>query len=351
MGDLRALLLDDLAMSVWEREWGCRQMILLEAGEWAPAQRWLDTWMGSKEARHVCSEWVASRLKMTPRAVLEVSPCLRAELARKCIEHESGDCACLAAEALGWIAATQWTPRKRLPAFARLAVEHGLPAWVIDARTDLRAGLEQGDFLAGLGFPVGLLARPEAWREFAESDCWERFATRWRQAPFAGQELPSQEARRFVRDTQPAAMALLEQASALILEEQAGAAGQVAGAARSAAEAFLFSMLDARALTRGRFALNVPLSFGFGLRAAEADLAAADVRLAIELDGYYHFRDADAYRRDRRKDALLQEHGWFVLRFLAVDAVRDPGALITRIEETLARRDFARGSAREGAGL
>lgn len=26
-----------------------------------------------------------------------------------------------------------------------------------------------------------------------------------------------------------------------------------------------------------------------------------------------------AYRRDRRKDALLQEHGYFVLRFLSTD--------------------------------
>jgi len=30
----------------------------------------------------------------------------------------------------------------------------------------------------------------------------------------------------------------------------------------------------------------------------------------------------DAYRRDRRKDALLQEHGYFVLRFLAEDIGR-----------------------------
>ena len=39
----------------------------------------------------------------------------------------------------------------------------------------------------------------------------------------------------------------------------------------------------------------------------------------IELDGGQHLANADAYRRDRRKDALLQEHGYFVLRFLAED--------------------------------
>ena len=40
---------------------------------------------------------------------------------------------------------------------------------------------------------------------------------------------------------------------------------------------------------------------------------------AIELDGGQHLDDPDAYRRDRRKDALLQENGYLVLRFLAED--------------------------------
>ena len=51
----------------------------------------------------------------------------------------------------------------------------------------------------------------------------------------------------------------------------------------------------------------------------EVDLICADVKLAIELDGGQHLADANAYRRDRRKDRLLQEHGYFVLRFLAED--------------------------------
>ena len=37
------------------------------------------------------------------------------------------------------------------------------------------------------------------------------------------------------------------------------------------------------------------------------------------LDGEQHFANPDAYRCDRRKDALLQQHGYFVLRFLACD--------------------------------
>ncbi len=39
--------------------------------------------------------------------------------------------------------------------------------------------------------------------------------------------------------------------------------------------------------------------------------------MAVELDGAQHLADPDAYRRDRRKEQLLQEPGYFVLRFLA----------------------------------
>ena len=49
------------------------------------------------------------------------------------------------------------------------------------------------------------------------------------------------------------------------------------------------------------------------------DLLCAPSRIANELDGGQHLADADAYRRDRRKDALLQENGYLVLRFLAED--------------------------------
>jgi hypothetical protein len=51
----------------------------------------------------------------------------------------------------------------------------------------------------------------------------------------------------------------------------------------------------------------------------EVDFLCAEARLVIEFDGAQHLADAEAYRRDRRKDALLQQHGYFVLRFLAED--------------------------------
>ena len=51
----------------------------------------------------------------------------------------------------------------------------------------------------------------------------------------------------------------------------------------------------------------------------EVDLLCMDTRIAIEIDGKQHLDDANAYRRDRKKDILLQEHGYRILRFLASD--------------------------------
>lgn len=51
----------------------------------------------------------------------------------------------------------------------------------------------------------------------------------------------------------------------------------------------------------------------------EVDFVCSAAKLAIELDGAQHLNSVDAYRRDRRKDALLQENGYVVLRFLTED--------------------------------
>jgi hypothetical protein len=99
--------------------------------------------------------------------------------------------------------------------------------------------------------------------------------------------------------------------------------------ARSAAERFLFERLETLPTTAGRFTLNARLDFDFDNgRAIEVDLAAPELALALEIDGYYHFRDAEGYRRDRRKDFALQKNGFLVVRVLADDVVR-------RLEEVL----------------
>jgi very-short-patch-repair endonuclease len=66
--------------------------------------------------------------------------------------------------------------------------------------------------------------------------------------------------------------------------------------------------------------LNAELPIPFdGWGRMEVDMLCAQSKIAIELDGAQHLGDPDAYRRDRRKDALLQENGYLVLRFLAAD--------------------------------
>jgi very-short-patch-repair endonuclease len=70
----------------------------------------------------------------------------------------------------------------------------------------------------------------------------------------------------------------------------------------------------------------------------EVDLLCADARLAVELDGEQHFADADAYRRDRRKDSLLQENGYLVLRFLAEDVGKRLDDILNGIVRALSHR-------------
>jgi len=70
----------------------------------------------------------------------------------------------------------------------------------------------------------------------------------------------------------------------------------------------------------------------------EVDLLCADARLAIELDGAQHFADAAAYRSDRRKDALLQQNGYFVLRFLAEDVGKRLDEVLDALLATLEHR-------------
>lgn len=60
--------------------------------------------------------------------------------------------------------------------------------------------------------------------------------------------------------------------------------------------------------------------------------------VAVELDGSQHLANADAYRRDRRKDLLLQENGYFVLRFLAEDVGKRLDVVLDAILRTLSRR-------------
>ena len=112
-----------------------------------------------------------------------------------------------------------------------------------------------------------------------------------------------------------------------------------AARARSACEAFLYQRMETISETAGKFRLNAQLPIPFDNRGAmEVDFLCAEARLAIELDGAQHLADADAYRRDRRKDVLLQQHGYLVLRFLAEDAGRNLDGILDAVLAALAAR-------------
>jgi len=90
--------------------------------------------------------------------------------------------------------------------------------------------------------------------------------------------------------------------------------------ARSASEAFLYRRLQSLDTTRDRFELNVKLPIAFAGRGSmEVDFLCRERKLVVELDGPHHFQEPESYRRDRMKDARLQERGYHVLRFLSQD--------------------------------
>ena len=112
-----------------------------------------------------------------------------------------------------------------------------------------------------------------------------------------------------------------------------------ANRARSASEAFLYRRLETLAETRGRFQVNADLPIAFdGWGRMEIDLLCADSRVVVEIDGAQHLADPAAYRRDRRKDQLLQENGYLVLRYLAEDLAKELDSVLDGILRSLSSR-------------
>lgn len=118
------------------------------------------------------------------------------------------------------------------------------------------------------------------------------------------------------------------------------------GRARSASEAFFFQRLESLPATKGMFKLNAVLPIPFDDHSQmEVDFLCVNIRLVIEIDGLQHLSDLDSWRRDRRKDALLQSHGYFILRFLADDLGKRLDFVLDTLLQTLDR--LRRGKAAE----
>jgi superfamily II DNA or RNA helicase len=144
--------------------------------------------------------------------------------------------------------------------------------------------------------------------------------------------------RRLVRDGVDTPLAnLFVHATRTVVSDAQGA-----DRARSATEAFLYRRLETLPETKGRFGINVALPIAFdGVGSLEVDLLCANARVAVELDGAQHLADPVAYRRDRRKDQLLQENGYLVLRFLAEDVGKELDLVLDGISRALSRRASA----------
>lgn len=69
----------------------------------------------------------------------------------------------------------------------------------------------------------------------------------------------------------------------------------------------------------------------------EIDIAFADRKVAIELDGFAAHSGASAFRRDRRRGNRLMADGWTVRRFTWDDLVADPDGFVATVLELLVR--------------
>jgi very-short-patch-repair endonuclease len=141
--------------------------------------------------------------------------------------------------------------------------------------------------------------------------------------------------RRLVRDGVDMPLANLFVTAARPIPPEAEGANR----ARSASESFLYRRLETLPETRGRFRLNVDLPIAFdGWGRMEVDLLCVDSRVVVEVDGAQHLADPVVYRRDRRKDQLLQESGYLVLRYLAEDVTKDLDSVLDGILRSMSSR-------------
>jgi very-short-patch-repair endonuclease len=350
--DFRIVLLDAGAEKIWIEESRSKNSVRCRPGDWTEPTQWLNRSITSTERIKHFASWAAGRLGLNPSDLVAVSAPFREGFAAQLVDrvpHAERTAAQLCSEVLGWLKPADLSFDKRWAALSLILPHEDMPRLVFDVRGQLESALKLADEIAIAGIPIGLRTDPTQWWKFLSSGDWSRSGTRWRMAPVLSGSPPSAasldqssaKTTNWVERHVPETLPLLRQAKAAVSAE-AKAKTPTEGEARSAAEAFLFAILDHRPLTRNRFRLNVPLDFHFGTRRAEGDLVAIDARLVVELDGYYHFRGQEAYRRDRRKDAALQEHKWVVIRFLAEDVVCDVQDVIAQVEYMLARCDASR---------
>lgn len=117
----------------------------------------------------------------------------------------------------------------------------------------------------------------------------------------------------------------------------AGAKG--AAKARSASEKFFYQRLQTLAATKGLFQINSNLPIPFNeCSEMEVDFLCVDKNIVIELDGEQHLDDKNTYRRDRAKDALLQQNGYLVIHFLTCDLGKNLDHILDMVQRVMVGR-------------
>lgn len=115
--------------------------------------------------------------------------------------------------------------------------------------------------------------------------------------------------------------------------------GEGEARARSSAERFLYQRLNTMPELSGLFRLNEKIPIPFDAASAmEVDFYSDVLKIAVEIDGPQHLNDRDAYRRDRKKDMLLQQNGILVLRFLTDDVSKHLDMVLDAITSAVANR-------------
>ena len=68
------------------------------------------------------------------------------------------------------------------------------------------------------------------------------------------------------------------------------------------------------------------------------DLAYPELRVALQYEGDDHRTNRRRWREDVRRDEVLQEHGWYVMRIVADDVFVHPQALVRRVRSRMERQ-------------
>ena len=103
-----------------------------------------------------------------------------------------------------------------------------------------------------------------------------------------------------------------------------------AGGARSEAERLVIQLLVRAAITGWQA--------NFRVGPYEIDIAFAEQKVAIEIDGWAFHSDGEAFQNDRKRQNWLALRGWQVLRFTWLDITQNPDRVLAEIRAAISAR-------------